>query len=358
MTIHKAKGLEFDHVIVPGLGRAPRTDEKRLFLWMERPALGSAAGQLLVAPIEETGADGDAIYEWLRRLDAERSRHEAGRLLYVAATRARRRLHLLGVTALDDRSGAPRAPGANTLLAQLWPVVEAKFAAAAMAGTKPAAGRHDGAAEPLDQSLRRLAPDWALAPPPPAATWHAPADEVSAQDEIDFSWVGETARHVGSVVHRWLQRIADEALAGSDDARVERSRDAVRNELAARGVRETDLDGAVERALSALRRATGDQRGRWVLGPHAHAATEHRISAVVDGSVRRLVIDRLFRDESGARWVVDYKTSSHEGADVEAFLDRERTRYREQLGRYARALGGESRLGLYFPLLAGWRELE
>ena len=43
MTIHKAKGLEFDHVIVPGLGRVPRGDDKRLFLWMERA--GGGAGR-------------------------------------------------------------------------------------------------------------------------------------------------------------------------------------------------------------------------------------------------------------------------------------------------------------------------
>jgi hypothetical protein len=54
---------------------------------------------------------------------------------------------------------------------------------------------------------------------------------------------------------------------------------------------------------------------------------------------------------------VDYKTSGHEGANVDAFLDRERERYAAQLGRYARALGGADRLGLYFPLLGGWREL-
>ena len=70
-----------------------------------------------------------------------------------------------------------------------------------------------------------------------------------------------------------------------------------------------------------------------------------------------MVIDRLFRDESGTRWVVDYKTSSHEGADAEAFLDRERVRYAGQLARYAHALGDVDRLGLYFPLLAGWREV-
>ena len=355
MTIHKAKGLEFDHVIVPGLGRAPRTDEKRLFLWMERPARAGDEGQLLVAPIEEAGADGDAIYAWLRRLDAERAGHEAGRLLYVAATRARRRLHLLGVAALDGRTGLPRPPGAHTLLAKLWPVVAAFFAAAAAGADR----MDDGAARAptaLDQSLQRLASGWTLARPPAPAVWDAPDDEVRAQDEIEFSWVGETARHVGSVVHRWLQRIADDALAGWDAARVERLRPTVQAELAARDVPASERADAVERVLTALARAIADPRGRWVLGPHREAATEYRITGRVDGTVLRLAIDRLFRDESGARWVVDYKTSQHQGADVDAFLERERERYAAQLARYARALGDVDRLGLYFPLLAGWRE--
>jgi len=65
-------------------------------------------------------------------------------------------------------------------------------------------------------------------------------------------------------------------------------------------------------------------------------------------------------DEHGTRWIVDYKTSMHEGGELELFLDREQTRYREQLERYARILraldGRPVRLGLYFPLLRGWRE--
>ena len=44
------------------------------------------------------------------------------------------------------------------------------------------------------------------------------------------------------------------------------------------------------------------------------------------------------------------------GADVEGFLDREQLRYAGQLELYARALGSESQLGLYFPMLNGWRE--
>jgi ATP-dependent helicase/nuclease subunit A len=76
------------------------------------------------------------------------------------------------------------------------------------------------------------------------------------------------------------------------------------------------------------------------------------------------VIDRLFVDSDGRQWIVDYKTSSHEGTDIEGFLDRERERYAAQLARYAAVVGrpaGNDRgvmLGLYFPLLGGWREWE
>src|SRR5207237_273169 len=96
MTIHKAKGLEFDTVIVPGLGRGTAQDERKLFLWMEMPAAGDARASLLIAPIQAAGRKADPIYEHLRMLDKEKADHECGRLLYVVSTRARRQLHLLG----------------------------------------------------------------------------------------------------------------------------------------------------------------------------------------------------------------------------------------------------------------------
>jgi hypothetical protein len=65
-------------------------------------------------------------------------------------------------------------------------------------------------------------------------------------------------------------------------------------------------------------------------------------------------------DAEGRRWIIDYKTSSHEGGDRKDFLDREVERYRRQLERYADLLSGlypgqPIALGLYFPLLDGWR---
>ena len=181
---------------------------------------------------------------------------------------------------------------------------------------------------------------------------------LTAYDEIEFSWVGATARSVGSVVHRWLQRIAEEELQGWDAARVEALHQTYITELAARGVSAHELGAATARVVAELTHAVADERGRWLLGPQRDAHNELRLTTMVDGECVNLVIDRTFRGADNQRWIVDYKTSSHEGADVAGFLDRERGRYEAQLARYASALGAApgAILGLYFPLLAEWRE--
>src|SRR5207244_11466353 len=85
MTIHKAKGLEFDTVIVPGLDRGPGRSDPPLFLWKEviRPPDKGGTGGLLLAPIKETGTDKDLAYKYLKDLDADADDPASSRLLYV-----------------------------------------------------------------------------------------------------------------------------------------------------------------------------------------------------------------------------------------------------------------------------------
>jgi ATP-dependent helicase/nuclease subunit A len=347
MTIHKAKGLEFDTVIVPGLGSGSGRDDRKLFMWME-----TASRSLLLAPINPTGKDDDPIYEYIRGLDKEKADHENGRLLYVAATRARRRLHLLGDTKLDDH-GQVREPPRGCLLRKLWPAVRQHFVAPAV---RPMPAPKPAVAAEKQAMLRRLVPGSVRIEAPAAASWPSPPERPDFEP-IEFSWVGDTARRVGSVVHRWLQRIADEEAKGWTKKRVERERASIRRELVAQGVIESDLDKACDRVVKAIAATLDDKRGKWILGPQRNARNEYRLSTVVNGVRRMLVIDRVFEDDVGDTWIVDYKTSTHEGGEVEAFLLKEQERYHAQLEGYVLALGKpEARRGLYFPLLKGWRE--
>jgi ATP-dependent helicase/nuclease subunit A len=362
MTIHKAKGLEFDTVIVPGLDRAPRSGRKPLFAWRSLPG-----GKLLLAPIDETGGEKEPLYQYVRELDKKAEDIEAGRLLYVAATRAKSRLHLLGCVKIDD-DGVVKMPSQRSLLGiaqdalPTLPTPRSSISSplAGQGHTWSAAeGRGEAAGECTVEgddkghnNLHRLPAGFRLPPAPDSVQWIG-TKETAAQEQIEFSWVGETARHVGTVVHRWLQRMADDELKGWNAVRIAGYRATIRNQLSSSGVGGAELDAATERALAALGNAISDEKGRWVLGPHPESRNEYRIRT----PDRTYVIDRIFKDEQGQRWIVDYKTSTHAGADVETFLDRERERYAAQLQRYASALDKNARRGLYFPMLGGWREV-
>ncbi len=94
MTIHKAKGLEFESVIVPGVGRKTLSDRAQLLLYAERVGdRKDGSGNLILAPIQSVGAKSDSIYDYLRILERRKAQHEAMRLWYVAATRAKKHLY-------------------------------------------------------------------------------------------------------------------------------------------------------------------------------------------------------------------------------------------------------------------------
>jgi ATP-dependent exoDNAse (exonuclease V) beta subunit len=205
-------------------------------------------------------------------------------------------------------------------------------------------------------TLKRLATDIQLPKLPDAVRWTAPAEGRVAEEEIEFSWAGETARHIGTVAHRWLQRMADDELRGWDTKRIDGLRKDFLRQLERRGVQGSELKAAADVVSSALKNTLADERGRWLLGPQAESRTEYRVRVRTKEGMRMYIVDRAFRAVDGARWVIDYKTSRHEGGEVDTFLDRERTRYAEQLKLYGEALQS-SHAGLYFPLLRGWRQL-
>lgn len=361
MTIHKAKGLEFDTVILPGLGKITGSDRPPLLRWMESPQAAEGAAELLLAPIRATGADHDALYNYIGTREAEKVRNELGRVLYVATTRAKQQLHLLGSVTHNDQ-GELNTPDKRTLLALLWPMVAQDFEQ-----VKGVAVPTTTTTEPAKRAgnLRRLQQDWNPPPLPPAAAWQAGTlpplpDELPA---VEFDWASETTRHVGTVVHRALQQIGREGLAQWTPDRLKTLVPGFQLALARQGVPQEQLADAAQRVSAAVAHALQDKRGAWLFdAAHTQAKSEYPLAFDDHGQLATVIIDRTFVDSDGVRWIVDFKTGPHSGGGVEEFLDREQQRYRGQLERYAAVLrkldSRPIRLGLYFPLLGGWREWE
>ncbi|MDY6946620.1 MAG: 3'-5' exonuclease, partial [Pseudomonadota bacterium] len=357
MTIHKAKGLEFDVVILPALNRLLRGESRELMRWTRIPGHD---GGIVFAPIKAAGADADPMYRWIELLERERSARERGRLLYVAATRAKRVLHLLGnvrVKETDDGT-VVQEPRSGSMLRLLWPEVKSSFESVVQA--KPQQDLFAAAPTP-HLRLRRLPLNWQL----PAADEAVTANALNVSDleaQVEFDWVSQTARHIGTLVHRELDRLV-RAGAGRPAAAPDRAR--LCAELAELGVPPDRCDAAAERVIAAIGQTLADERGRWLLGLSSRlseAESELALSGVLQGEIFSGVIDRTFVDERGVRWIVDFKTGSHEGGGLEQFLAEEVLRYRDQLQRYARLMrlfrpDQPVRAALYFPLMKQWREV-
>ncbi len=358
MTIHKSKGLEFDTVILPNLGRQAAADDSPLLMWLERWSAGEH-GELLLAPLRATGDKHDAIYSYLKSIDKRKAEFETGRVLYVAATRARQQLHLLGHTTTKDDELKP--PRSSSLLSLLWSRLESDFDAflQSQSATDVEISEAGNALE-FENRLNRLGLQWQ--PPTPLASIENADSKTQFEDEtnLEFIWASETARHVGTVVHALLQRIAQQGLQHWDEQRISSLRPYYRASLMRHGVMQEELDGAVERVEKSLLLTLQDQQGRWIMDrKHQDSQCEYAMTGVLRDRAMRVVIDRTFIDADGSRWIIDYKTGSHEGGDVETYLDEEQDRYRNQLQRYAALMRLQDdrpiQLGLYFPLLQAWR---
>jgi hypothetical protein len=180
-------------------------------------------------------------------------------------------------------------------------------------------------------------------------------------EDIEFSWAGETMRHVGLLAHEYLQGLSTPEDLALHGAHLERQRLRWRRALSAGGVSGAELERCLAQLEKVARHVAEDSRGQWLFdAAHRDVHSEFAVSGVVNGAVRHARIDRTFIDRQGARWIVDFKSSAHRGGGLDEFLDREVERYRPQLESYARLLSAmedrEIRLGLYFPLLKRWRE--
>jgi ATP-dependent helicase/nuclease subunit A len=161
-------------------------------------------------------------------------------------------------------------------------------------------------------------------------------------------------------VHRWLQyavQSGDGAVALAAEDRGATTEHWLRELGVASG--ET-LARILERVEGALQGVIKDEKGRWLLDGAGHA--ELALSGVVDGAIESGILDRVRVDDEGTHWIVDYKTSTHEGGNLDGFLAAEADRYRDQLARYSALYRGyrdaDVRCALYFPLLQAFVEVE
>ncbi len=379
MTIHGAKGLEWDVVIVPGLERRAQVNRDKLLTWDELDQQDEEAASIVLAPIAGRGEDSQELNGWLRGIASGRVKAERKRVFYVACTRAREELHLFASPLRTSKGEIQRAPG--SLLQTAWAVAERYFAAGESDSTRvlempPAAEPEDAeefigdlaaaATQAPPARLRRLPLDF-----DPRARFEAVhklshGETAVAPMEFERPEGSFEARAFGNAVHAFIEvlarRTADgaelDALAREVTGWVPRIAAVLRGE----GLAPAVVSRLTPRVAGALAAMLKDPVGQWILKVHEDAMSE---LALTSWEERRsgVRLDRVFlagvEPLSEGReylWIVDYKTATHGREGMEQFLAEERAKYEAQMNAYAqtmkdRALEGRLRVGLYYPML-------
>ncbi|MEM7079379.1 MAG: UvrD-helicase domain-containing protein [Pseudomonadota bacterium] len=333
MTIHKAKGLEFDHVIVPFLDRSTRNDDTNLLLMRQ-----GGSGLLM-------GLKDDQVGKWLRHEERSLRVNEEKRLLYVAATRAKRSLWMS--YALTDKGNA----------AQLgrWLAPFAQDGELAPAQPGPPAVKAQGQSDLFASqapTMRFLDPDYRWQP----QTFKTLPGNPAALREPD-PIAGRQEVILGQLVHRalaWLGTLPELPNAAEAATLLAPRWSSWQDEASAA----TLLDQAQRQITSTL----DDQTGRWIMTPRQASFFELSVGGILDERSVQRVFDRLFI-EDGKCWIIDFKSTVPEQNSGHAeFARRESQRYHQQLSQYA-VLAAQltqlpTRTAIYFTALAEFVELD
>lgn len=360
MTMHKSKGLQFDHVLIPQLAGQSNNDDKSLIELHQR--LNKHGEQrLFIATLAEKGdkeAD-EALYDFIRAENAEKDLNEQTRLVYIAMTRARFSVSLYATfLRKTDDSGAslPLAPAKNNLLARIWePLQELPTLARTEleVSGESAAQPHSETQRHGLTSLRRMkSPVWIE--PDRRATLELQNTEAEREEEHEERDLERTLlKTLGTLSHGFLETYCRQpldapsalsALAGRWQRQIERL-----------GAESKHASALVARAHRELLDCIHGDNG-WLLDPSLEAAASElklarRAQRDNEEFHEHYVVDRCFiRD--GTRWIIDFKTSHFPaGFSRDEFIAQQKRQYAPQLTRYAELFKGietlPQRLALY-----------
>lgn len=315
MTIHKSKGLEFDCVILPGLSTRPPSPNTPLLRWLKLPSQDHEE-LLLLSPMKATHHEECLLYNYLGQLDAQKNSYELQRLLYVAATRAKKRLYLF-----DNSEKCAQGTFRSLLQHQEFTVAD-----------------HEASSL---ETLTILPTLYQL----PITFYQPLQPSPGNRNEIPAINMNTAPRLIGIVAHELLQWVCNNHPTTSTEIPWELAN----HQLKSSGFDTIELQAAQHQLKTQLTHFFDDPVGQWLIKKHEHECNEYELLVDEENELATKIIDRTFC-ENGVRWIVDFKT----GLDDE----RTETRHRQQVDSYARLFaGGEHtsiRCGLYYLASNRW----
>ena len=318
MTIHKSKGLEFDTVILPSLGSRSSVPDTPLLRWLHLPSQENG-DLLLLSPIKAAGDEADLLYQYLTKINAEKEHYEQQRLLYVAATRAKKRLYLFDHHT-NIRHGSFRDFLHNQPMIDLSELSENNIN---MNDKTPILYRL-----PISYYQNQ------------AIVSHV--NQTTAVQNL--SKHNNLAKWTGIIVHELLQWICTYHPNNIHEIPWQLAR----SKMTSLGMNVSEQDQLMQNIQQQITAVFHDPIGKWIISKHQDEQNESEWICFDNNEIQTKIIDRTFV-ENGIRWIIDFKT----GEDT---IEKQ-SKHQEQVNQYCKLFIDSSEKtygGLYYLKNNNW----
>ncbi len=316
MSIHESKGLEFDTVIIPGLGKPPKNYAPPIIQMQE-----FADQSLLLAPIKASAdINESATSRYLKFIESQQNKFEVMRLLYVAMTRAKKHLHLLGALNVSEKVIK------SSFLALLIPFYQHRFEQLTVLEV-------DSDSVPKNApTLQRLK---ILQTPINKTKIHNETGTCQQNFEILFK------RLLGTLIHFYYEH-----------GLFNPSPENIKIRLIEMGIAPSEIERYCALVIELLDNTKQDPQFDWLFKDRPSTRTE--VAFVVDE--KTIIIDRLFIDND-VLWIIDFKIATlDQGETLAQFINQQRQQNATQLLSYQAALSkiydNDIKCALYCPAIS------
>ena len=313
MTIHQAKGLEFETVIIPGLGKTGKSDSLALIQVQE-----VSDNSILLAPIKSSNEKEESkTYLYLKHLQKQQTHFEMMRLLYVAMSRAKEKLYLLGSV---TKSGNVASNSFLSLLSQYY--------------QQSIANIHSETSFPSKE------------PTPPKMVRYKELSVLSKREINNKNQSKNIVKNIdliyqsalGSIVHYYLEHSLFEPPIKS-----------IETKFLELGLPQRLIQSYSSKVCRLLVNTKRDKDFDWLFMKRESTEVESEYS----NHTKTVIIDRLFID-NGILWIIDFKTATlNKDESINSFIERQKHSHHKQLLEYQEILEEvfrlPSRSALYCP---------
>jgi len=326
MTIHKSKGLEFDHVILAGLSHAKPSGNKPLMTFLR---LGDC---LIPSALSRDGEAGS--YELMRFIGNQQQDNELKRQFYVATTRQKSTLSLfIPVKVKDDGRFVPKS---NTLISKIWPALGKYIMSANFVSLAPSPHAEESV---ITQDVRMVADADEMVKAMPEKMLVAERCVDDGLNHAEFSLAEQWRAVEGTVIHSLIETIVKNKIVKVDEFLTEKQK-GIRALLIKKGYPVDHIGEGLANVMGDVSRVYQSDTTRKVLLDIADTGlSEQRYTRDQGAFTVNKVLDLIYV-HGDTTIIIDIKSNRmNKGESITAFKSRLIKTHLEQLLSYRKIIG-------------------